>query len=162
MFWNIGSTAQLRQKSGVYNVWRVHNLWYGLLQTWLRWGDSFWQLGRPHIRLSVNKSSIEREWGAVTLKSRRQINISGNYTSIEQRQHSISNIILCYRRRVSERIVSKLFRQNSLRLVCLLCVSLTNSKFLELNITNATLTPAILELVWWSQSELLPDQLMTV
>lgn len=39
---------------------------------------------------------------------------------------------------------------------------LTDSKFLELDVTDATLTAAIFELVWRCQSEFLPDQIMSV
>ena len=73
---------------------------------------------------------VEGERCAVTLESWRQVDISRDNSSIQKRIHAIRDVILSDRRRVSERIISELLWQNSLRFLDFLSAALPDSELL--------------------------------
>ena len=56
----------------------------------------------------VQLGSIERKWRTVSLKSWRQVDITRDNATIEQREHAISDVILSDRRWVRKRVISEL------------------------------------------------------
>lgn len=90
---------------------------------------------------------VEGERSASSLEGRSQVNITRNNASIKQREHSVIYIILCDWRRISKRVITKLFWQNPFRLVRFSLLSLSDSKFLKLKITNASLGSTVRVLI---------------
>ena len=56
----------------------------------------------------VQLGSIERKWRTVSLKSWRQVDITRDNATIEQREHAISDVILSDGRWVRKRVISEL------------------------------------------------------
>ena len=56
----------------------------------------------------VQLGSIERKWRTVSLKSWRQVDITRDNATIEQREHAISDVILSDRRWVRKWVISEL------------------------------------------------------
>ena len=92
--------------------------------------------------------SLDLQRCATTLESWRQIHVFGDDATIEQAVHAILDIILCNRWGVSEGVVSEILGQDALGLCCLIHLSRTNAQFLKLDVADAALMTAILELVW--------------
>ena len=87
----------------------------------------------------MNWCSIERERCTVTLKCGRQVDVSRDDTSIQERVHTVSDVVLSDRRWVGERVISEVLRQDSLRLEHLLVTALTNTDRYKLLVRDGTL-----------------------
>jgi len=100
------------------------------------------------LRGLLQPFSLDLQRGAATLEGWRQIHVFGDDTTIEQAVHAVLYIILCNRWGVSKGVVSEILGQDALRLCCLIYLSRTNAQFLKLDVADAALMTAILELVW--------------
>ena len=78
------------------------------LDFWI--ADDFSKLGRSHRWFLMNASFAKFEWGTIPFKSRREIDISGDDSSVEQREHSIMDITLRDRRWLTEGIIPEVLR----------------------------------------------------
>ena len=78
-----------------------------------------------------NASLHKSVWSASSLEGRRQINVSGNDATIQQREHTVLNVILGNRRRVRKWIVTELLWQDSLWFVGFTRLPLAYAKFFE-------------------------------
>jgi len=97
---------------------------------------------------------------ATTLESRRQVNIPGDNTTVKKREHPILDVVLRDRRRVSKRVISKLFGQYPLWSLSFSRLTLPNSKLLQLNVADAALSTTVGELVGLCDSVLLSEDLV--
>ena len=161
MLCNVSSAAQLRQESCV-DIRLSHELPQGFLKTRSGRWDKFGELRWSSWCLVMEIRPVEGERCAVTLESWWQVDISRDNSSIQKRIHAIRDVILSDRRRVSERIISELLWQNSLRFLHFLVAALPNSELLKLYVTDSTLSSSILKLIRWRDTELLSDQIMAV
>ena len=110
----------------------------------------------------MDDSFIELEWSTVSFEGRRQIDITRNDASIEQREHSISYVVLSDRWWVCEGVVSEVLRQDSLGSARLLLGSLSYAQLFKFHVADTTLTSAVFELVGLRQSELGSDQVVAI
>jgi len=85
------------------NAFQLFSPWASLCCFLWRNSFFFWM----HLGLHIS------EWGLSSFKSWRHINTSWNYSSVQQTQHSISNIIFSDRRRISKGVISEVFWQYS-------------------------------------------------
>lgn len=98
---------------------------------------------------------------AASLEGGRKIDISRDDATIEQREHSILDVVLSDRRWVGKRVVPELLRQDALRLVGLAGLALANAQFLELQVADAALGTAIGKLVRLHDSVLLAQDVVS-
>ena len=110
----------------------------------------------------MHSGFLEGKRRTISLESRRQIHISRNDSSVEQGEHTVGDVVLSDRRWISEGVVSELLWENAFRLVSLLAGTISNTKLLQLDVADASLTASILELIGWSQSKFCSDEIMTV
>ena len=95
-----------------------------------------------------------------TFKSWSQINISWNDPSIEQTEHAIFDIVLRDRWRISEWVISEIFGKNPLSREHFVGSPCANSQFLKLDITDPSLGPPVLKLIWNWKQILISQELM--
>ena len=106
--------------------------------------------------------SIEREGRTITLKSRRQVDVSWDNATIEERVHAVSDVIFGDWRRVSEWVITEVLWQDSFCFENLVLASLADSNFLKLDVCDCALTATIIELVGRQDAKLFPYQIVAV
>ena len=92
-----------------------------------------------------------------SLESRRQVDVLGNNTPIEQAEHAIFDVILCNRWWLSKRIISEILWQDPLWMEELVGSPAADTKFIKFNVANATLRATVLELIRLRQGVLLSE-----
>jgi len=100
------------------------------------------------------------KWSVTSLKSRSEIDITWNDSSVQQTQHPILNIILSNRWWIRKRIISIVFRQNPLCKKDFIWPPCSNSKFFKFNVADATLGPAVFKKIRLRQLILISQLLM--
>ena len=110
----------------------------------------------------MDLGSVEGERSAAALESWRQVDVPRNDPAVEQRVHAITDVVLCDGRRVRERVIPELLRQDALRLIDFSALPLTDAELLKLNIADSTLAPAVFELVGRRQAKLRSNQAVAV
>ena len=109
----------------------------------------------------MDNCAIKLEWGTVPLESWGQIHISWDYTSVKERVHTISDIVLSDGRWVGKWVISVVLGQDSLGVACLPVIPLADSELLQIDVTYATLTPSIGSLVRFWESKFIPNHVVT-
>ena len=106
--------------------------------------------------------SIEREGRTITLKRGRQVDVSWDNATIEERVHAVSDVVFGDRRRVSEWVIAEVLWQDSLCFEHFVLASLADSNFLKLDVCDCALTAAIIELVGRQNAKLFPYQIVAM
>ena len=100
------------------------------------------------------------KWSWSSLKGWGKINISWDNTSLQQRVHTILDVRFSDRWRISKWVIPEILRQNSLWLEYFIGAPWADTKFLKLDIRNATLRSAIFKWVRLRKRVFFPESPM--
>ena len=85
------------------------------------------------------------KWRLTSFKSRCQIYVSWNYSSVEKTEHAIVDIIFSDRRWISKWIITEILGKDSLGEKYFVWSSCSNAELFKFNVADSSLTSAIFE-----------------